>query len=252
MKKFLTITNIFVCAVLALVSCGESLAYVNYKFPDGYYGYNANRGENYLQITQIEKALFSRTYERESIYNRLNRIERKLFRTTNTNDSLADRLDAITKNINPSLMANVPMAELRRLEQKILRQTYTSDDVENRLARLESVVFGATQSGAFDTRFQRLKIAMRQNASHQPFCTNQRDFYDAATLPTSARAKNILNNFVNGLGTITGFTPPVYDPFSDGGFSNNNWGQSRFYSDNNRFYNSFQGYNTGSRVQILD
>lgn len=251
MKKFL-ITNIFVFVVLALACCGEGWAYVNYNFPDGYYGYNASSGENYLQITQIEKALFNRTYERESIYNRLSRIERKIFRATNTNSSLSERLEAITKNINPSLMANVPMVELKRFEQKILKQTYTSDDVENRLARLENVVFGATQSGAPDTRFQRLKIAMCQNGSRQTLCATQQDFYDAATLPTSSRAKNILNNFVNGFGTITGFTPPVYDPYLDNAFQNNNWGQSRFYSDNNRFYNSFQGYNTGSRVQILE
>ena len=235
-----------VMLIALFITQGIGFSYVNYGYPNGYYGYNSNSGENYLQITQIEKALFNRTYERESIYNRLSRIERKLFRTTNTRDSLADRLEAITQNINPSLMANVPLTELKRLEQRVLRQTYTYDDVHNRLARLEQVVLGATQAGNLDTRFQRLQLATRQNRINPYYNT------PTAYNNNNSSTKNILNTLVNGIGTITGFTPPVYDPYLNNGFNNDNWGQSRFYADNQRIQNSFYGGNTGTMVRILD
>ena len=244
--KFLILFFVFI----AIQNC--NYAYVTYDYPDGYYGYNSNRGENYLQITQIEKSLFNRTYERESIYNRLDRIERKLFRTTNQRDSLADRLEAICQNINPSLMANVPLSELRKMEQRILRQTFTSDDIDNRIGRLEQAVLGMTQSGNLDTRFQRLKIATTQNHSPQ-YYHSYNNYQPSYVYPASnSTAKNILNSVVNGIGTITGFTPPVYNPDFNSGWPNNNWTQRGEFWNNNRYYNQAHGGNSGAMVRILD
>ena len=75
MKQKIFIVLFLLCSILT--GCLSASAYY---YPDTYYN---SQGENYLQITKIEHALFNRSFENESIYARLNRIEQKLFRATN-------------------------------------------------------------------------------------------------------------------------------------------------------------------------
>lgn len=216
-----------------------------YYYPDTYYN---SQGENYLQITKIELALFNRSFENESIYSRLNRIEQKLFKTINSTATLADRLDAIMTNINPSMLTNVPMENIKVLEKTILKRTFTADTPDRRISRLEQAVFGTLQPGSLEDRFEKLQIAMSSMRTPVNTYTNAYNPYP------NSRVKDIVQNVLGGIGTITGVTAPVYDPFEtySPAYYPDNCAYNRFYRNNNSVYNSFKNYGTFGNMRILD
>lgn len=240
MKQKIFIVLFLLCSILT--GCLSASAYY---YPDTYYN---SQGENYLQITKIEHALFNRSFENESIYARLNRIEQKLFRATNNSANLADRLEAIMTNINPSLLANIPVENIKSFEKTIFRRTFTSEAPDKRISRLEQAVFGTLQPGSLEDRYEKLQIAM--NSLQVPVNTYQ----NADNTYSNNRFKDIVQNVLGGIGTITGVTTPVYDPFET--YSNayypGNCGYNRFYRNNNSIYNSFKNFGTTNNLRILD
>ncbi len=245
-----------IIALLVFLTQGTGLAYTGYyNYPNSSYSsYGNGSGENYLQITQIEKGLFNRTFERESIYTRLNRIEQKLFRTTRSKDNLSQRLEAIMMNVNPSLMANVPLDDLKNLERRYLNRTYTNENVDMRVARLEQQVFGAMQRGPLDARYERLRTAVRSSNTNNSMTNYNNIPYQVPTYPTyssGSKVKDVFANVLNGFGTITGITPPVYDQY-DANFYNNYDNSVVPFQTSGHGYDQYGRTNTGSYYQNRD
>jgi len=237
--KIKMLSLIFAVCLCLGFACNDSSAY--------YYPNNClhSSGENYLQITQIERALFNNSYENENIYSRLNRIEQKLFRTTNNSANLADRLETIMNNINPSMLANIPSSELGLMEREILNRTFAGETPDKRIARLEQTLFGTMQSGSIEERFYKLRNSI---ASRKQYDSS----YTAYGLNPNGKVRNTLYNLLGGLGTITGITTPVYDPFDSNTsfFYPNSY--SQFYRNNTGLYNYLNNFGTTNSVRILE
>lgn len=232
--------------------------------------------ESYPKITQIEYALFKRNYEKQNIYNRLSRIERKLFKKTFNKLPLAARMENITNNMDSGVMYNISSKELSKLERKVLGRTYEADDTESRITRMEKEMLGAMQSGNLKTRLETIKTASKHYNSYPEILQSQtitpQTIYPQqyGTIPmqmgyyppsygnwNQSRGrglggflKNMIGTMFNGgYGTMTGYTPPIYDPYSqfDPGMRLRNE-----YHSNTRSYIRNRNYGSGSRIRILD
>ncbi len=231
--------------------------------------------ESYPKITRIEYALFKRGYEKQNIYNRLSRIERRLFKRTFNNLALAARMDNITKNMDSGVMYNISNNDLVKLERKVLGRTYEFDDTESRITRMEKEMLGAMQSGNLKSRLETIKTASKHYNSYPEIIQSQtispqtiypQQYTTSAPMAYYPPSYGYWNNnnsrgfggflknmfgsmFGGGYGTMTGYTPPIYDPYSqfDPGM-----GLRNEYSSNTRSYLRNRNYGNGSRVQILD
>ena len=154
---------------------------------------------------------------------------------------------AIMQNINPNLLANISLSELRLMERKILGGVYNTDNIENRIARLEQAMLGMNQSGALDIRFQKLKNTMR-NITH----ANLAPYQGWQPTNTTTALKNIFGNILGNLGTtITGITPPIYDNYYNTSYPYG-YDSNEFFKKNNAFYNNAGFFHAGSNVHIMD
>ena len=232
--------------------------------------------ENYPKITKIEYVLFKKSYEKQSIYNRLSRIEKKIFKQSFDNLPLATRMDNITSNIDSGVMYNISSNELSKLERKVLGRTYEGDDTESSITRMEKEMLGAMQSGNLNTRLETIKTASKHYNSYPEILQSQtitpQTIYPQYYSPNAAQMayyppsygywnrnqnrgfggflKNMFGSMFNGgYGTMTGYTPPIYDPYSqfDPGM-----GIRNEYRSNTRSYLRNRNYGTGSTVRILD
>lgn len=230
--------------------------------------------ENYPKVTQIEYALFNRSYEKQNIYNRLSRIERKLFKKTFTRLPLASRLDNITNNMDMGIMYNISSRELSKLEKKVLGRTYEDEDTESRITRMEKEMLGAMQGGNLNKRFETIKTASKHYNSYPEIVQSQtiypQQYASSSTMPyyppngywnnTTRRSsgfggmlQNLLGTVFNngyGTGTITGYTPPIYDPYNR--FINPGLGIRNEYRGNTRSFIDNRNYGHGATVRILD
>lgn len=230
--------------------------------------------ENYPKITQIEYALFKRAYEKQNIYTRLSRIERKLFKRNYNNLPLASRMDNITKNIDSGVMCNISNKDLIKLEKKVLGQTYEGDDTESRITRMEKEMLGAMQDGDLNTRLETITKASKHYNSYPEIVQSQtiypqQSYYQSAPMGYYSPSnygywntrtnqtgiggffRNLIGSAFNGYsgGTMTGFTPPIYDPYNR--FAPG-MGVIDEYRSNTRSYINNRNYGTGSGVRILD
>ena len=231
--------------------------------------------ESYPKITQIEYALFKRSYEKQNIYNRLSRIEKRIFKKSFNNLPLATRMENITNNMDSGVMYNISSNELSKLERKVLGRTYEFDDTESRITRMEKEMLGAMQSGNLKTRLETIKTASKHYNSYPEIVQSQtispQTIYPQQYTTSAPMAyyppaygywntnqnrgfggflKNMFGSMFNGgYGTMTGYTPPIYDPYSqfDPGM-----GLRNEYHSNTRSYLRNRNYNTGSSVRILD
>lgn len=231
--------------------------------------------ESYPKITQIEYVLFKKAYEKQNIYTRLSRIERKLFKKAFNNLPLATRMENITNNMDAGIMYNISNNDLSKLERKVLGRTFEYDDTESRITRMEKEMLGAMQSGNLKERFDTIKTASKHYNSYPEVLQSQTitpqtiyPQYYGTSAPmayyppsygswntTQSRGfgsflKNMLGSmFSGGYGTMTGYTPPIYDPYSqfDPGI-----GIRNEYHSNTRSYLRNRNYGTGSGVRILD
>lgn len=236
--------------------------------------------ENYPKITQLEINLFKRTFEKESIYNRLSRIENKIFKTEYPQMPLASRVDNIFANIDPGVMYNISARELARLETKILGRAYPNDDTESRITRLEKEMLGAMQGGKITERFETVKKASKHYNSYPEIAQSQ-SVYQTYSGPYSINnqynnyrsrggggfMQNLLGILFGGMntGTMTGFTPPIYDPYNPyaqtipyspmgayPGFMNPAMGEQDYYTGNRHAHMNNRNIGSQSSVRILD
>lgn len=224
--------------------------------------------ENYPKITQIEFNLFKKTYEKENIYNRLSRIEKRIFRRNFDSMPLATRVDNILANIDPGVMYNISTRELARLETKVLGRTYPNDDTDSRITRLEKEMLGAMQGGNLSERFDTVKTAAKhynsfpeivQSQNVYPQYNNISPYYTPKSSWSGSRVNRgvsgmlqnllgvIFGNF--GSGSLTGFTPPIYDPYNP---YINGVGSQDYYMGTHGGHMLNRNLGNHSTVRILD
>ena len=107
------------------------------------------------------------------------------------------------------------ISRLSEIEKNIYGRAYVNRDYETRLKKAEKRVFGAVQSGTFNSRINLLSnvIDSSKQINNYPFI--QRG-YKRNTPLTILR-----NTFINRGGVITGFTPPPYPFYSQNQAENN-------------------------------
>lgn len=234
-----------------------------------FYDYNNNvsSSESYPKISQLEMATFRRTYERENIYNRLTRLENKLLRRNFSNMPLATRVDNLLANVDPGIMYGISSNEISKLERKILGQTYTYEDTDSRITRLEKEMLGAMQGGNLKQRFATVKTAAKHYNAY-PEISRSQTVYSPSSMyyspqnswsgARSSRGVNgILQNILGAIfgdfsgGNMTGFTPPIYDPYNPYGLSPG-MGTGDYYVGNHGGYMHNRNIGNTSSVRILD
>lgn len=245
--------------------------------------YQSYLNDSYPKITQVEKAIFNKTFVNEDIYNRLDRIENKMFNQTNPNMDLAQRVDLITQNINPSVMCNIPLDNLSRIEIKLFNRSYVNDDPETRVIRLEKEMLGAMQQGELEERYEVVANAAKHyNAFPVDIYNNgnkalqSKGYQQYPQQPYIASSNvgggtGIIHNVLSALtgGALTGFTPSLTDPYGSYCSSpymtnnpyQNNFGQSQFPGSGAGFSNAMKtntgyslynkNYGTGSGVHVI-
>lgn len=214
--------------------------------------------ESYPKISQVESVIFRRTYERENIYNRLNRIESKIFRRQFPHMPLANRMDNILANIDEGQMYGISTRDLSKLEAKILGRTFEYEDSDSRVTRLEKEMLGAMQQGNLKQRYETVKTAAKHyNAFPQQYARN------SAFTPNNYYAPQQKIGFIPkvldflasgmGVGTMTGFTPPIYDSYSQysQGFQGPGAGMQDYYMGTNGGYYNNKNLGSGAGVKVF-
>jgi len=260
----------------------------NYYSANQNYQADADTSNSYPKVTKIEALIFKQTFVNEDIEKRLARIENKMFRKTNSDMSLAERVDLISNNIDPGVFYDISSEKLSYIENKIFGRQYPNDDTETRIIRLEKEMLGAMQDGNLKERFDVVAQASKHytsfpslqednyNTAQQPYNRNYQNYQRYSNTPyttysnsnTNQRGlKNTLGNIVSGLlgvGTMTGFTPPIYpsqysngyqyynptnnyyDPYTNQGIQDNRSTQTPY-----GYYNYNKSYGTGGGVKVL-
>ena len=219
--------------------------------------------ENYPKISQVEGILFHRTYEREDIYNRLNRIEQKMFRRKFSGMPLASRMDNILANVDEGMMYGISSRDIAKLESRVFGRTFPQDDAETRITRLEKEMLGAMQGGNLRQRFQTVKTAAKHYNTYPEIAARNSAFSPNYYNSPRMQRQSFLGKFLDyvaggfGMGTMTGFTPSMYDPYSQfGGYSQynpgNGAGMQDYYMGNTGGYYNNKNIGSGAGVRILN
>ena len=234
---------------------------------------NVGINENYPKITQLEINLFKKSYEKENIYSRLTRLENKVFKRNFSGMPLASRVENLLENIDSGIMYGISSKELAKIETKVLGRTYTNDDTESRITRLEKEMIGAMQGGNLKERYNTVKTASKHYNSYPEIAQSQIVYpqsnvyaynpYNGFYPGTSMRygrpsgVGNILQSMANrvfrgyGPGMLTGFTPPIYDPYSP--YMNpSGIGHQDYYMGNRGGYIRNRNFGNGATIKILD
>ena len=285
---FLTANLVPVYAYELVPSYSDNVRDFNYYSANKTFPTDADTTNSYPKVTRIESLLFKQTFVNEDIENRLSRIETKMFRRVNNNMSLSERVDLISNNIDPGLFYDISNDKLSYLENKIFARTYSNDDTETRIIRLEKEMLGAMQEGNLKERYDVVAQAAKHyttfsslqqdsyNTAQQPYYGNRYQNYQQyssapySTYSSSNKSglKNTLGNIVSGLlgvGTMTGFTPPIYPGQFNSGYQFYNPNNSNYYDpytnqgiQDNRstltpygYQNYNRSYGTGSGVKVL-
>lgn len=132
---------------------------------------------NYPKITQIEKKIYSKSYENEDIYQRLSRIEMSLYKKTFDSDDLSTRVDNISDRTLVSAMPGYLLNDISALEERNFQKVFQNDTPDNRIERLEYHLIGAIQDGNYKDRIYKLKTLNDQNNISEYFDANSNDFY---------------------------------------------------------------------------
>ena len=237
-----------------------SNGYQNYNNQNGFYNIENNQNNDYPKLTLIENTLFNTSYLNESVYNRLNRIEKKLFRKTFENMDLASRVDNVINNMeNGNYYGNISKAQLGKMEMLCFQKMYKKEPIETRIQRLETNVFGTIQSGNLNNRFKNLELAINNQQQQNQYYNNQygqNNYYPNGYgmnyngnyhQSLASNFRNIIGNMFNPM-RMTGFTPPVYNPFN---YYDANYGAQRYMQGTG--FRGFQNknYGTGSSVKVF-
>ncbi|MCA9808617.1 MAG: hypothetical protein KC476_11745, partial [Cyanobacteria bacterium HKST-UBA06] len=151
---------------------------------------------NYPTVTELEKKLFTKSYESEDITRRLARLEQAAFNRTYPDLPMVDRVDQLTLKIDPNNplsieeqvnpTAGLPRsttslpsqgrdftgnsmaiyAQLKSLEERVVGKSFGGELIINRLDRLERILYGAPQHGSVNERISRLTHTNPNNTAH--------------------------------------------------------------------------------------
>lgn len=148
------------------------------------------------------------------------------------------------RQYRPYGVNRIPISNLNALERYALNKNYTRENDIQRLERLESLAFGAIQSGDLNSRYQNVESAILSR-------------------PQNNYKRSVFGNIANYFaGQPTGYTPsilPNYTPF--GGYSSYvpspGYSTQRFDEFSNGIFGSGysmlnQNFGNGSSVRILD
>lgn len=162
-------------AMAALLLFFTSFIYANSET-----GYN-----NYPKITQIEKKMYSRSYENENIYQRLDRLEASLHKITNPDLDLATRVENLSNELQISAMPGYLLKDIEFLENSNFNKKFNKDTPDNRIERLEYHLIGAVQEGNYQDRIFKLKSLSDSNNVAQYFDINSQLYNPPETSSTS-------------------------------------------------------------------
>lgn len=221
--------------------------------------------ESYPRITQVEGILFQRSYEGEDIYLRLNRIEQKMFRRKFAGMPLASRMENILANVDEGLMYGISPRDIAKLENRVFGRTFEQDDSDTRITRLEKEMLGAMQGGNLKKRFQTVKTAAKHYNTYPEIAARNSAFSPNYYNNPRMQRQNFLGKFLDyvaggfGMGTMTGYTPSLYDPYSQysGGAYNqynpgNGAGMQDYYMGNTGGYYNNKNIGSGAGIRILN
>lgn len=256
----LFLSNAKVANAYQVTTFQPAMGYQNNNNTNGFYNIQNNINNDYPKLTIIENTLFNTNFQQETVYNRLNRIEKKLFRKTFENMDLASRVDNVIGNMeNGNFYGNISSSQLSKMELLCFRTVYKKDPPEVRIQRLETNIFGTIQSGNLNSRFNNLEMALNnqqqqqqnyniqysQNNYYQNDCgmNYNRNYHQGL----ASNFRNIIGNMFNPM-RMTGFTPPVYNPFN---YYDANYGSQRYMQGTG--FRGFQNknYGSGSGVKVF-
>jgi len=143
---------------------------------------------SYPKITQIEKRLYSKSYENEDIYQRLKRLELTLHKTTSDNIDLATRVDNLSDQLQISAMPGYLLNDISDLESSNFDKVFKKDTPDSRLERLEYHLIGALQEGNYKDRIYKLKTLTDQHNVTQYFDSNS-TVYDSDSYTAPVKIK---------------------------------------------------------------
>lgn len=195
MKNFILflVLTLTIQSVFALPSQNSSRRY------DRNYNYNNDYNRNY------NNNRYNNRRNRNNYYNNYNNND------NNRTNIFRKILRRINQENGIKYVSN-DMFNFDKLEKQILNQTYEYDLPETRLERLETKLFGASQSGTLTERYDVIKSAAK---NYKAFCPS----------------KQVYNQY----------RPPIFTGTAGSNWKNTLWGN---------FMNQFAGYPTGLTPQI--
>lgn len=165
--------------------------------------------------------------------------------------------------------------QLANMEMVKYGQSYENDSLSSRLMRLETDLFGMTQSGDIDSRLDMISQMIGSSASVPAYTPDNSYYSQNNSYYYPQKKESAIKRFWNNLtddfssGAITGFTPPLtstgyvndlygngfmnftnnsgrycplHNTYHNNGFFNNN--PHNFWNGRNRYHNAFnRGHN---------
>ena len=256
MKKFLLLSTI----LLLIGQCADAgiLTSIFGRNPNCYHNGYYNPYNNYYtpQYRGYNSNIRQRLYNRQPHYYNNYYNQRPIIYRTNFRKSM-DTAEKFVSN---------RFDGIDRLEKRILNETFKGDTTITRIERLEQQLFGATQNGSLDERFELLQNASKNYKAFAPQQEVQRqNVYSQYRPPiftgsTGSNWRNMMwGNFRNQFtGMPTGFTPamdPAYmDYFEMDRATSSGFATSEGSGLNPYRRQHFSNVNTGSGagVTILD
>lgn len=211
---------------------------------------------NNLRLSEIEKMVFGKDYQKQDLNLRLNRLEKNLFKETYPKMNADERIENLYARYNNQLQS-VTSAEISMLEKSVWGRSYGNESLETRVSKLEEEILGAIQDGDLSKRILTLKQTFSVAAQVQPYGTCYggyvpeydpnivNDFHDGAF----SRFKNNLGLIFGGGGCPTGWSPQL-GQMNQFGFMDD--GDFEGYVGNTGYSYRNTRRGTGTGIQILD
>lgn len=193
-----------------------------------------------LQVTALEQALFTITYERDDLPTRLGRLEQSTFGQPSPQLPPEERIRRLSSIIlkpmpqkandasMPALEEHaatasaktadkpaekIAVTQVAELEKYLLNQTHAKETMIKRVERLERQVFNRTQNGSIASRIDRLNQRIMGNPNDDP--NPQAAQAPAYTPPSGPIAYNDPNSY-----NTPAQADPYQDPYADPGDMN--------------------------------
>ena len=210
---------------------------------------------NDARLSEIEKNVFGKDYQKQDLALRLNRLEKSMFNRTYPKMNADERIDNLCSCYNNQVKSVFP-AEISELEKCVWGRSYGNESAEMRVSKLEEELLGAIQNGNLSKRIETLKQALSHSGQMQPYGTCYggyvpqydpnivNDYHDGAL----SRFKNNLGLIFGG-GCPTGWSPQL-DSVNKFGFMED--GDSEGYAGNTGYAYRNTNRGTGCGIQILD